>query len=474
MIRQSFGRYQLLEQIGRGGMAEVFRATMHTEDGGSKLVAVKRVPPAMTGDPKVTAMFVDEAKIAARLSHPNIAAICDVGSVENQYYIAMEHIHGRDLRAIFRRYYLRGQAVPLSYACYIAKQLCDGLTHAHGRRDELGRELGVVHRDVSPSNALVSFDGEVKIIDFGIAKAIGRITTTETGVVKGKTPYMSPEQVQDDYVDHRSDIFACGTVLFELFTGARLFTGDNPIAIMDKVADAVVPRPSEIRPDLPKELDEILLKALHRFPEFRYQRASDLGDALMALAKRRSCWVSQEQVAGWLRELFADEYAHEAARIRRCCAGDDALARQPTERPDLAEGSLPGWELASSTFVDSRAATLDDGEPVESSSLQPIAASLEPAEPEQPASAPEEKRSFVLPLQPGTQESGLFPKRAPQDGIRSSIPRARRYATLYDPTDYTSSQGSSSLSGGRWRNWTTLCAISIGALATGGAMVALM
>jgi serine/threonine protein kinase len=218
-----FGKYFLLERINMGGMAEVFRAKAYGVEGFERLVAVKKILPSISEDKEFIRMFIDEAKIAVQLSHANIAQVFDLGRVGGSYYIALEHVHGRDLRALYDRCREKSAPMPVAQACFIIQKVCEGLDYAHNKRHENGDELGLVHRDVSPQNVLVSFEGEVKIIDFGIAKAAGRCSRTQAGILKGKFAYMSPEQERGQAINRRSDVFSTGIVLYELLTGKRMF-----------------------------------------------------------------------------------------------------------------------------------------------------------------------------------------------------------------------------------------------------------
>ena len=199
-----FGKYDLLERINVGGMAEVFRAKAYGVEGFERLVAVKRILPNIAEDNEFITMFVDEAKIAVQLNHANIAQIFDLGVVDGAYFIALEHVHGRDLRAIFERCRQGGSPMPVAQACFIVMKMCEGLDYAHNKRDAGGRDMNLVHRDVSPQNIIVSYEGEVKLIDFGIAKAASKANKTQAGILKGKFGYMSPEQVRGLDIDHRS------------------------------------------------------------------------------------------------------------------------------------------------------------------------------------------------------------------------------------------------------------------------------
>src|SRR2546425_1790066 len=216
-----FGKYLLLERIAVGGMAEVFAAKAFGVEGFERLLAIKQILPTMGEDPEFISMFVDEARIAVQLAHANIVQVLELGKHEESLYIAMEYVSGRDLRQLMERFRKRQEAMPLPQVCLIVAEVCEALDHAHRKRDAQGRALGIVHRDVSPQNVLVSFEGEVKLIDFGIAKAESRLQKTQSGILKGKFSYMSPEQVKGDAVDGRSDVFACGILLWELVCGER-------------------------------------------------------------------------------------------------------------------------------------------------------------------------------------------------------------------------------------------------------------
>ena len=224
-----FGKYFLLDRINVGGMAEVFKAKAFGVEGFERLLAVKRILPNIAEDEEFITMFIDEAKIAVQLNHANICQIFDLGKVEDSYFIALEFVHGKDVRAIFDRCKQKpvdGQtAMPIAQACFIVMKACEGLDYAHNKRDGQGREMTLVHRDVSPQNILISYEGEVKLIDFGIAKAAGKMSKTQQGILKGKFGYMSPEQVRGLPLDRRSDVFSLGIVLYEMVAGKRPFDG---------------------------------------------------------------------------------------------------------------------------------------------------------------------------------------------------------------------------------------------------------
>jgi eukaryotic-like serine/threonine-protein kinase len=312
-----FGKYYLLERINVGGMAEVFRAKAFGVEGFERLVAVKRILPNIAEDKEFIKMFIDEAKIAVQLNHANIAQIFDLGVVDSSYYIALEHIHGRDLRNIFDRCRGAGEPMPIAQACFVVMKVCEGLDYAHNKRDQQGREIHLVHRDVSPQNVLISFEGEVKLIDFGIAKAAGKGSKTQAGILKGKFGYMSPEQVRGLPIDRRSDIFSCGIVLYELLTGERLFVGESDFSTLEKVRNVEILPPSTYNRRIPDELERIVLKALAKDSDDRYQNAIDLHDELQAFVYTAGEFYSRKDLASWMKRSFAKEIEEESTKLEQ-------------------------------------------------------------------------------------------------------------------------------------------------------------
>src|SRR3954468_12939384 len=295
-----FGNYLLLERIAVGGMAEVFVAKAFGVEGFERLLAIKKILPTMGEDVEFISMFVDEARIAVQLSHANIVQVLELGKHDENLYIAMEYISGRDLRQLIERFRKRQQPMPIPQACLIVAEVCEALDYAHRKRDASGRPLGIVHRDVSPQNVLVSFEGEVKLIDFGIAKAESRLQKTQAGILKGKFSYMSPEQVKGQALDGRSDVFACGILLWELVCGEKLFTGNSDYAVLDKVRMGLVPAPRSRNALLPEALEKVILKALATDPARRYQSASQLHDELARFAVGGEAVFGSRQLASWL------------------------------------------------------------------------------------------------------------------------------------------------------------------------------
>lgn len=307
---QAFGPYELIERINIGGMAEVFRAHDRAHQ---RLVAIKRILPSVAEDEEFIQMFRDEAAIASQLDHPNIARIYDVGKVDLSFYLALEFVRGKDLRVLFDRAARTKEQIPTEIIVYVILQAASGLDYAHHRNDASGKPLGVVHRDVSPQNILVSFDGDVKIIDFGIAKAAGKLTRTQVGTIKGKFGYMSPEQVRGLPIDQRSDVFSLGICLWELFALERLFAGDNEIVIMEKIRGCEIPSLSERAPNVPQELEKIVLKALAKDADERYSSARELCNDLEGFARAAGLVTDRARAADYMRRLFAGDPALDAS-----------------------------------------------------------------------------------------------------------------------------------------------------------------
>lgn len=302
-----FGPYKLLQRISVGGMAEVYKAIEHGVEGFERTVAVKRILPHIAEDDEFITMFKDEAKIAGQLTHGNIAQIYNLGQQDDSFYIAMEYVAGKDVRSIFTRCAQSKKPMPVAQGCFIVMKVCEGLDYAHNKKDKHGRHLNIIHRDVSPPNILVSYEGEVKLIDFGVAKAAGRVSKTQAGILKGKFGYMSPEQVRGMQLDRRSDVFSLGVVLYEVLTGTRLFQGDTDFATLEKVRSVDVPPPSGRNPEIPPALEEVVMKALSGEPETRYQSAMELHDGLQAFLFKSGMHYSRNDLAAWMRKNYARE-----------------------------------------------------------------------------------------------------------------------------------------------------------------------
>ncbi|MGE3458148.1 MAG: serine/threonine protein kinase [Kofleriaceae bacterium] len=302
----SLGKYQLISRLAIGGMAEIFIARATGIEGFEKLVVLKRILPQFAGDSHFIRMFLREARLAATLHHQNIAQVYDIGRVGGTYFFTMEYIHGVDLRHLLRASQPHGPA-PLAETLSIIVGAAAGLHHAHDKRNGTGEPLGLVHRDVSPSNVLVGYDGSVKVVDFGIATATAVRDETRPGTIKGKITYMSPEQCQGRPLDRRSDIFALGIILYELSTGQYLFSGDGDLQVMRKIVDEDIPPPSSRHADYPPELERIVMRALRRDPDERYATAQDLQLDLEELAAERRLKLSSIGLARYLERMFGND-----------------------------------------------------------------------------------------------------------------------------------------------------------------------
>ena len=314
-----YGNYYLFERVNIGGMAEVFKGVSYGVEGFERLFAVKRVLPSIAEDQEFIEMFIDEAKIAVQLNHANIGQIFELGNADNSYFIAMEFVQGKDLRALFdrvRKRVDRGERIDPTMACHIIKDVCEALEYAHNKRTERQESLGLVHRDVSPHNIIVSYEGEVKLIDFGIAKAAGKASKTQAGILKGKFGYMSPEQVRGRSIDRRSDLFSLGVVLFELLTLERCFQGESDFSTLEKVRNVDIRRPTAINREIPPELERIVLKALSRNPEERYQSASDFQDALQKYLYQSGAFYARKDLSQWMRRTFDADLREEQRKLQ--------------------------------------------------------------------------------------------------------------------------------------------------------------
>jgi serine/threonine protein kinase len=299
---QQFGQYKLVELIGSGGMADVFRAVVE-HDGFERPVAIKRMRPEVSDNPEWVEMFTNEARLTAQLSHPNIVQVFDFGEIDKQHYLAMELVEGPDLSALIGRVVNSGGFVSPPVAVYVGSAICDALAYAHSRRDDSGNPLGIVHRDVSPQNILVSREGQVKLTDFGIAKVRRHAEETTQGRIKGKFGYMAPEQIHGRPVDERTDVFAVGIVLHEVLTGQALFQTSSVGATIQRVISAPLEAPSRVNPRVPPELDEVVLHALQRDPDRRFQSASELLDDLVHVARDTTGTLLDVDMVRWLNEL---------------------------------------------------------------------------------------------------------------------------------------------------------------------------
>ena len=305
-----FGKYRLLDKIAVGGMAELYRAKLTGVQGFEKLIAIKKILPNLSDQDSLITSFIDEAKLAALLHHENIVQIYDFGNMGNEYFIAMEFLFGKDLRTIRKTANTREQPLDMGNILYIISRICAGLDYSHNLKDLQGKPLNIIHRDINPQNILVTYEGQVKIIDYGIAKAASQNNKTRENLIKGKLAYMSPEQANGQTIDHRSDIFSTGIILYELLADRRMFEGET-MHVLSLVREAHFDPPEEVVPDLPAELNQILHRALAKDPDERYQSASEMLADLEEFAFELSLRPNARSFAQYIKELFEEEFAEE-------------------------------------------------------------------------------------------------------------------------------------------------------------------
>jgi serine/threonine protein kinase len=296
-------RYKIVERIDSGGMAEVFKGRARAIHGIEKTVAIKRILPHLARNRKFVAMFLDEARLSVYLNHANIVQVFDIARAGEDYFIVMEYVEGANLRTLLDASRNANRPLPVEGAAFIAAEVCRGLAYAHARRDNDGRPLNIVHRDVSPPNILLSLEGEVKLVDFGLAKAASQLERSDPDILKGKLGYMSPEQAHGMPFDQRADVFATGILLWEMLAGRRLFRGETDLETLEQVRAARVQPLREINPRVPKDLEEVVSRALARDAARRYQSARQLGDDLWTMLFRNRLRVTAHDVAVLVREV---------------------------------------------------------------------------------------------------------------------------------------------------------------------------
>ena len=377
----SLGRYRLVFELAAGGMGTVYLGVAEGALGFGKLVAIKRIHPHLARRPDLLAMFVDEARIASMITHPNVCSVLDFGQAhDGSYYLTMDYLLGEPVSRMQRAVARRREELDSRLLPYRAARLvldaALGLHAAHELTDTSGKPLGVVHRDVSPHNLFVTYDGAVRVVDFGIAKAKDKLHVTRTGLVKGKVAYMSPEQLRGEPVDRRTDVWALGVVLWESVALRRLFRRESYTQTVFAVAEDAIPMLSELCPNVPPELEWVVAKALSRDPEDRYQTAAGLARDLARFVARAPEPVDGTAMADWLRDLFPDGLDRHRARVRAAVNG-----RTPPPDPQSDSISLPGTippvtkeeALKAKELRDGRAqdATIRDARPARWSGFPP-------------------------------------------------------------------------------------------------------
>ena len=342
---EQFGKYQLVRKIGTGGMAEVFLARTTVAQGLAKTLVIKKIHPAFARSRQFTAMFVDEAKIALGLNHPSIVQVFDFGAVGETYFLAMENVEGIDLLRLLQACAAQKRRIPYGLSAYVVQQIAKGLDYAHRKADEFGEPLGIVHRDISPQNVLLSWDGAVKIVDFGIARA--RDVHEDEGVIKGKFAYMSPEQARGEVVDCRSDVFSAGIILYELVCARPLFPGKGKEAL-ELVKSGAIPRPRDFAPELPDHLERTILRALAFHKGDRFQTARDLQNelgrfqlewAMKRNEKEQADLIDSGALAQWLSHVAPPDM--RVPRRRRSGRSRSTTRSRRVRSPRTSRGSAP-------------------------------------------------------------------------------------------------------------------------------------
>ncbi len=338
-IRQ-YGKYFLVKKLAEGGMAEIFLAKQIGVERFEKNVVVKRMLAHLSGVQDFVSMFLDEARLAATLAHPNVVQILDLGLEEGCYFIAMEYLAGEDFSTVIRAAAKRGSYVPLNVVLKVVADAAHGLNFAHEVVDTKGQKLNIVHRDVSPSNIFVTYNGQVKMLDFGIAKAESRVTNTTAGVVKGKYQYMSPEQASSGPVDRRSDVYSLGVCLYEAVTNSRPFARESDLAVLNAVLKNEYRAPLEMRPDLPIEVVQIIVKALSPIAETRYQSAAELANDIEQYLRATTSVSNGKALQQYMVEFFGDERVQSKTRIDsleelKTKAGITPSSSGPTTFPEV-------------------------------------------------------------------------------------------------------------------------------------------
>jgi serine/threonine protein kinase len=330
----SLGKYRLIAELGHGGMAEVFLAVVRGPAGFNKLVVLKQIRPQLAEDPELLDMFLDEARLAARLNHPNVVQTNEVGQERGRYFIAMEYLEGQPLNRVLHRLQRDG-GLPLHLHLRAVSEVLAGLHHAHEIADYDGTPLGVVHRDVTPHNIFITYDGQVKVVDFGIAKALNSSSETRTGVLKGKVAYMAPEQARGEPVDRRADLFSIGILLWEAATGTRMWKGVPDLSLLQRLLNGDIPTPRSISPDVPERLEAIILKCLALDREDRYATALDLQAALDAHLDAQE----ERGTARDLGKLLAKSFDADRVKIKGIIEAQ--LRSSPAEVVNFETPNLP-------------------------------------------------------------------------------------------------------------------------------------
>lgn len=436
---QRFGKYQIIERIAAGGMAEVFKARLEGIGGFHRTYAIKRILPHLTSNADFVDMLVDEAKVAGLLSHANIVQILDLGAVDDQYFIAMEYVNGKDLGQILERCNKKGITLPFPHAVYVLIEMLKGLEYAHNRhvvRDGVQVPLNIIHRDISPANVLVSIQGEVKLTDFGIAKAAVKAAETQAGVIKGRFDYMAPEQAAGRDLDQRADLFAAGVVFYELLTGRHPFREAADLKTLEAVRRGHVVPPSQINPDVPVELDAVIADALRLDPKDRFASATAFKDALNTFFHNSGFIFSAATLATFVRGLLQEgerpppkpSEVDTGPIARRAAAERGAAALPaPAVQPEVAPAPGPTPVGVAPTL--SRQMPAPSRIPVDS---RPPGATRPPAQP-QASRVPAPPQASRVPAQAARAAATVVSPGAPATVVSPGAPRASQAPPVRAP-----------------------------------------
>jgi serine/threonine protein kinase len=435
MNPQSFGKYQLLKKLATGGMAEVWLARQTGIEGFQKNLVVKRILPHLAEDREFVEMFRNEALIAARFNHPNIAQVYEFGEANGTYYIAMEFIHGEDLGRVMRKAASTGQWVARPLAIRIVASACEGLHYAHSRTDDAGRPLRVVHRDISPQNILISFDGSVKLVDFGIAKAADQASLTKSGAIKGKFAYMAPEQAAGKPLDARADIFAIGLVLYELLTGHRPLKRDSELATLQAAMECAIDPPSQVA-DVPEDMDAVVMRAIAKSADDRYRDARQFQMALEEILVGQRWVAGSVQISELMETLFADRLAEEKAQGQVIPVGEDsANSGTPQPPPPPQERSRSRTSAAADMSWEAPPGESSPRERSRSSASRPALPPRRATSVAAPEAVPEDPAEWEAPSS-GAHEAPR--RRASSEAVRRpSNPNATQVARTHSRSDLT-------------------------------------
>ncbi len=336
LLPQSLGRYRVLGELATGGMAEILLARLEGPSGFSRPVVIKRILPHFARQQAFRSMFLDEGRIVAGIRHPNVVQVHELANENDELFLVMEYLEGESASGLMKRLKAGGVELAPRLAAYIVAETCAGLHAAHELEDDAGSPQHLVHRDVSPQNLIVTYDGHVKLLDFGVALVADRMSRTEVGTLKGKVAYMSPEQCTGQRLDRRSDIFSLATVLYELSTGRLLFRRDNPAATIRAICDEPVLPPTRLVSDYPPVLAEVCLRALSTSPDDRYATCADMRAALLeALREMGSIGEEEAQLSALMREHFADRVAEKRELLRRVKVGAEDVGAIPAGEVDV-------------------------------------------------------------------------------------------------------------------------------------------